>query len=261
MIIDAHVQFGPGLRTDSPFQPALKASSADDIVALLDKTGIDRALVSPPRWFGGTPGHDFIDPNYEQANAAIAEGVRRHPGRLVGVARVNPKFGSQAVVELEKCLATYGCRGLHLDNESEAFSYQDIKLLAPLVEVCAGRGVPVFVYTWVTPSQPVQLILLARAFPTVNFIMVHSGWRLTIDAMIAAKGAKNLHFETSHAGSSLAREVAKQFGIERVVFGSAAPYALPNVELERVRRWGGLDPAQLDLVLGGNIARLTGLVA
>jgi predicted TIM-barrel fold metal-dependent hydrolase len=239
----------------------VKASSADELVALLDRTGIDRALASPPRWFGGTPGNDFVDPNYEQANAAIADGVRRHPRRLVGVARVNPKFGSRAVAELEKCLTAYSCRGLHLDNESEAFSYQDLKLLAPLVEVCAAYGVPVFVYTWVTPSQPVQLILLARAFPTTNFIMVHSGWRLTVDAMIAAKGAKNLHFETSHAGSSLAREVAKQFGIERVVFGSAAPYALPDVELDRVRRWGGLDPAQLELVLGGNITRLAGLAA
>lgn len=96
MIIDAHTQFGPGLVHASPFQPAVKASSADDIVALLNRTGIDRALVSRPRWFGGTSGRDFVDPNYEQANEAIAEGVRHHPGRLVGVARVNPKCGSQA---------------------------------------------------------------------------------------------------------------------------------------------------------------------
>lgn len=261
MIIDAHMQFGPGLRNDSPFQPAVKVSTADEIVALMDTTGIDRALVSPPRWLGGSASHDFVDPNYEQANSAIAEGVRRRPDRLIGVARVNPKFGSAASAELEKCLRDHNCRALLLDNESEAFSYQDLKLLAPLLEMCAARRAPVFVHTWVTPSQPVQLIVLARAFPTVPFIMLNSGWRLTIDAMIAAKQAKNLYFETSYASSSLAREVARQFGIERVVFGSAAPFALPDVELERIQRWGGLDSTQLDLVLGGNILRLTGLAA
>ena len=42
------------------------------------------------------------------------------------------------------------------------------------------------------------------------------------------------------------------------MFGSATPYALPDVELERVRRWSGLDEGQLELVMGRNIARLTG---
>jgi uncharacterized protein len=259
VIIDANVQFGPGLVNDAPFQPAVPATTANDIVALLDRTGIDHALVSAPRWVGGTAQQDFIDPNYELANVAIAAGVKQHPTRFTGIARVNPRFGSAAVAELRRCLVDHGFRGLHLNNESESFAYQDLALLGPLIELCAAHKVPVFTYTWVTPSQPVQLVLLARAFPSVPFVMLHSGWRLTVDTMIAAKHADNLIFETSHAGSAIARNVMRTFGPDRVVFGSAAPFAMPDVELERVRRWGGLDEKQLELVLGGNIARLTGL--
>jgi predicted TIM-barrel fold metal-dependent hydrolase len=261
VIVDAHMQFGPGLLTDAPFKPAVKAVTAADAIDVLDAAGIDRALVSAPRWLGGSPGHDFVDPNYEAANAAIAAGVARHPERLTGIARVNPKFGVAARRELEQCLEGYGFRGLLLDNEAEGFSYQDLRLLGPLVEVCAARRLPVMVYTWVTPSQPVQLIVLARAFPEVPFVMLHSGWRLTADTMIAAQRAPNLYFETSHAGSNLARSVGRTFGIERVVFGSASPFALPEVELNRVRRWGDLTEAQLALVLGGTISRLIGMEA
>src|SRR5688500_120175 len=132
MIVDTHVQFGPGFATDSPLQPPIPAMTATDLIALLDRAGIDRALVHAPRWLGGTLQQDFIDPNYERANAAIAEAVKAYPSRLVGCARVDAKFGSQAAAELEKCLRTYGFRGLYLDNHGDGISYADVRLLGPL---------------------------------------------------------------------------------------------------------------------------------
>jgi uncharacterized protein len=261
MIIDAHAQFGPGLRTDSPQQPAVKAFTAAELVAVMDRTGIDAALVSAPKWVGGSAGHDFVDPNYEQANAAIAQGMKDYPKRIIGLARVNPKFGSRAVAELRKCITEYKFRGLYLNNESEGFVYGDQKLVGPLLEACASAGVPVFAYTWVTPSQPIQLLQLARAFPAVKIVMLHSGWRLNADASIAAQEAPNLYFDTSLAGPTIARGVTRRFGVERVVFGSFMPWAMPDVELDRVRKWGGLNSTQLDAVLGGNAARLIGMAA
>jgi predicted TIM-barrel fold metal-dependent hydrolase len=261
MIIDAHAQFGPGLRTDSPQQPAVKAFTAEELVAVMDSTGIDAALVSAPKWVGGSTGSDFVDPNYESANAAIARGMSAFPKRIIGIARVNPKFGSRAVGEFRRCLTEYGFRGLYLNNESEGFTYGDLQLVRPLLDVCASAGVPVFAYTWVSPSQPIQLLQLARAFPSVKIVMLHSGWRLTADASLAAQEAPNLYFDTSLAGPGVARGVTRRFGLERIVFGSFMPWAMPDVELDRVRRWSGLTGAPLDAVLGGNAARLIGLAA
>ena len=131
--------------------------------------------------------------------------MRVSPNRLLGFARVNPKFGSQALAELEHCFDDLGFRGLYLHNESEGFAYQDIELLRPLLEACAARQAPVMAYTWLTPSQPLQLVLLAQTFPDVNFVMLHSGWRLVGDAAIAAEEAPNLYFDTSHTGVGFAR--------------------------------------------------------
>src|SRR5437773_3907947 len=103
MIIDAHGQFGPGLRTDSPLQPMNDATTAAELIAILDKSKVDAAIVFAPDWNGGTLSEDFVDPNYELANAAIADGAKKYPKRIIGFARVDPRFGSRAVAELEKC--------------------------------------------------------------------------------------------------------------------------------------------------------------
>ena len=114
----------------------------------MDRVGIDRALASAPKWVGGSAGSDFVDPNYERANAEIAQGVINFPARFIGIARVNPKFGSRAVAELRRCVTEYGFRGLYLNNESEGFTYGDRALMDPLLDVCAASRIPVFAYTW-----------------------------------------------------------------------------------------------------------------
>lgn len=259
MIIDGHTQFGPALRTGAPLRPPLKAFTADELVANLDRANIDKAIVFAPDWLGSTT-FDFIDPNYEQANAAIAEGAKAHPNRLIPFARVAPKFGSRAKAELDRCLAS-GFRGLFVSNVAEGFSYRDVKLLAPLLESCAARGVPIMVYTWLAPSQPLHLIDLARAFPTVNIILAHSGKEMLGDPLAIAEYAENVYFETSLTGARTTPTIMRRFGAGKVIFGSNTPYGLPEVELQRITRWGQLSDAQLKQVLGANIARLVGLAA
>jgi predicted TIM-barrel fold metal-dependent hydrolase len=258
VIIDAHVQFGPGLANDSPLQPPERVSTAGDLLGLLDRARIDRALVHAPGWSGGTVTDDFIDANYVSANVAINEAVRAHPQRLVGCARVQPRYGTQAAQELERCLKDYRFRALYIDNHQDGFSYADVKLLAPLFDLCAQHRVPVLAYTWIAPSQPYQLITLAKAFPKVDLVMIHSGWRLLGDAQTAADAAPNLYFESSFGNTGVARLAKGKFA-DRVLFGSNTPFGIAEVELQRVRKWGQLNQSQLDAVLGGNAARVLGL--
>src|SRR5262249_59772827 len=128
----------------------------------------------------------------------------------IGFARVNPKFGKQAVAELEKCFTRYGFRGLKLDNETEAFSILDNEMLGPLLELCAARRAPVVVHTWFHPSQPVQFVHLAQAFPDVNFIIAHSGWRLVDNSINHADHGPNLYFHTTTVSAHLPRTVARR---------------------------------------------------
>jgi uncharacterized protein len=257
MIIDAHAHLGPGLKAEVPFGPLYNAETPAGLLALMDRVGIDKAVVFAPNWHGGWQGEDFTDPNYERANAAIGEAVRQHAGRFVGFARVNPKFGRQAAAELEARL-TMGFRGLKLDNEHDGYSPANMKLLGPLMEICATHTAPVIVHTGFHPAEPLIFLPLARAFPRVNFILGHMGYRIVADAIIAARRSENIYLETSAQMPHSILSGVRGLGADRVVFGTDLPYTIPEVEVRRIRSLG-LHDAELEKILEGNISRLAGL--
>jgi uncharacterized protein len=237
-MFDAHCHVGPGLRARRPFGPLYEADTADKLIALLDRVGIDRAVAFAPNWEGGWDGTDFIDPGYEQANAAVAEAVRLYPKRLIGFARVNPKYGRKALAELERCFRDYGFRGLKLNNEADPFVPTDLELLEPLVSLCEEHRVPILVHTSFHPSQPLQFLPLAQAHPKVAVILGHMGGRNVIDAIIAAQNAQNLYLETSGIYPMMLDRAIRALGADRLVFGTDLPYNIPEVEVERIRNIG-----------------------
>ncbi len=255
MVIDSHVHFGPGLQHYAdPFGPLVDIRSVDDLLRVLDDSEIDVAVVFPPRWFGG----DFFDPNYEQANRAIAEAVRSHPDRLIGYGRVNPNWGKKATAELKRCLEEYGLRGLKLHPEWESFFPTNKALVYPLIEIAAEHQVPVLFHTGYFPSEPALLIELALDFPGVPIIMGHMGGRLTGDAIIAAQKAPNLTLETSGNIYYLSDSI-KAVGVERFIFGTNCPFEFSKLQLEKIQKTPDLSEQQKAMVLGENSARLHGI--
>ena len=230
-LVDAHCHFGPGLKRGHPFGPLREYNSATDLIDQLAAVGINQAVVFAPRWQGG----DFIDPDYSRANAAIAEAVKQHPSRLVGFVRVNPKFGQQAAAQVEAA-AEQGFQGLKLDPETESFSPLDLKLLGPLLEICQAKRLPVLVHTSFHPAQPLLWLEAAQAFPQVNFILGHMGYRVASDAVIAAQRADNIFLEISGQQPSNLAKVTKSFDPLRIIFGTDAPFNDPRTEVERLRK-------------------------
>jgi uncharacterized protein len=259
MIIDAHTHFGPALAPDRPLGPVVPAPTADDLLHHLDGAGIERAVAFAPSWQGGADGQDLVDPNYERANAAIAEGVRAHPDRLIGFARVNPKYGSRAVAELDRCFDEYGFHGLHLNNTNEWFPALHVALVAPLLQRCADRKAPVNIHTWFYPSQPYPWVGAIEAFPQVAFILAHAGYRQWADAVILAERFPNVYLETSLQLPITVRRIVERVGAARVLFGTNAPYTFADAELGAVRALG-LPNDDFASLCGDNVAELLGLV-
>jgi predicted TIM-barrel fold metal-dependent hydrolase len=228
-IIDAHCHFGPGLQRRRPFGALKDLPTADDLLRDLSDAHIERAVAFAPRWEGG----EFVDPDYRQANAVIAAGFQKHPDRLVGFVRVNPKFGQAAAEQIEEAVEG-GFQGLKLDAETEAFSPLDLDLLGPLLEICQANGLPVLVHTSFHPAQPLLWLEAAAAFPQVNFILGHMGYRISLDAVIAAKHAENLYLETSGTQPSAIRSVFKSLGASRMIFGTDTPFNATQVEVDRI---------------------------
>jgi uncharacterized protein len=257
-MIDAHCHIGPGLRAAIPFGPVFATETGEQLLALLDAAEIERAVVMAPSWEGGWDGAEFADPDYRRANQAIAAEVQRHPDRLIGVGRVNPKFGAEAVRELERCLTEYGFRGLKLNNEADGFEPTNLRLLSPLAEVCVGHGAPMLVRTGFHPSEPLLFLPLAQAHPDLKVVLLHMGGRVHSDAIITAQQAPNVYLETAAQMPRSIVAAVQALGADRVIFGTDTPYAIPEVEVRRIQTLG-LGEDELRKITRDNVHGLLGL--
>jgi predicted TIM-barrel fold metal-dependent hydrolase len=258
MIIDCYTSLGPSLANhdDQLLRPLSDATSAEALLAVMDRVGTDRAVVFAPRWLGQA---GAADADYSKANAFVAEAVKAYPDRLIGYARINPNYGADAVAALERCFDEYGFRGFTFDPEWEHVDPRDQTLVYPLVQAAAERGLPVLVECSWSPISPASFWRLAEDFPKTPVILSHLGFRLQDDAVHLASRVPNIYLETSDHMYFLGH-VAEAIGADRLLFGSNAPFSVPEAELLKVTMRNDLSDEDKALILGGNAARLHPLV-
>ena len=242
--IDAFAYLGQSLFGDGQ-TPA-------ELLARLDAADIDQAVVCPvkPRGYHLGPANDLV-----------AEAAAREP-RLVGLCRVDPNLGDEAVAELERGVLTLGLHGLFLHPWEETFRVNAPGVVDPLLSRCAELDIPVLVaagYPWV--SEAAQIGDLARRFPNVPIVMTHGG-QINIsglgqaDALHVLRTHPNVHVETSGVyRQDFLEDVVTELGAQRVVFGSNSPRMDPRLEVQRVR-WANLPDSDKALILADNAERL-----
>lgn len=253
MIVDAHVHVGPGLKNHSS-ACLFDAYTADQLIAAMDKAGVDVAVIFAPLWQGG----EFHDPEYEKANQAIYEAARQYPDRLIGYARVNPNLIEQAQRELSKCIYEYKFQGIMMHPEWESFLANDLNLLGPILRIADKHRLPVTFHTGYYPTcEPLLFLPLAEAFPKVQITLKHMGYRYIRDAITVARLTSNVFLET--AGNTSASEIRagiKEAGAEKVVYGSDTPYINPEIVIQKIQMLEDVSDKEKEMVLGGNMARL-----
>lgn len=239
-VIDAHVRIGAGRDA---------SLSAEQLLEAMDRTGIDRALVSPPE--------RCLAVDHREGNGMVAEAARDSGGRLLPYAVASPWRGGRALDELSRA-AEDGAVALALDPAVQGFDLLDGQV-DPLVETVAGWGWPIYVRTG-TPSHalPLQLAELAVRHPQGRFVMGKSGatdfW---IDARPALERAPNLYADTAHCPWDvvLAGLAADPIGCGRVVFSTDQPATDPRIERSRIDAWP-IDDGDRVAVLGATLSRL-----
>ena len=242
MIIDSHVHLGCD---------RYKKATLADLLRSMDGCSVDRAVACAV--------DQALVIDNRAGNDLLIDAVRRHPDRLAGLACANPWYGQRAVEELQRAVGEGLC-GLKIKSPVQGFHLSD-EILWPLLEECAKLELPVYCHTG-TPvtAMPFQLAYAARMFPTVSFIMGHTGasdfWN---DVPYAVDAAENILLETSlvspTTASACVLELIPKIGPERVLFGSDFPMQSMSLELAKTRNLID-DAAARELVLGGNAARL-----
>ena len=237
MIIDAHNHVGGPDRGDG------KRQSAEEIVAEMDRLGIDKAVIFP--FSEVNPGISF-----SIANNRTAEAINKYPDRLIGFARLDPNFGKKGVEELKRDVEL-GLVGLKLHPSSQKFSLRS-EHLRNIIKKASRLNIPVIFDSGKKESPPEQIGELAELFPDAKIIMAH----MFGDFLWVALHHQNIYIQTTDMPrKEIIQKAVEELGAERVIMGSDSPYISMKAELEKIKSLN-ISEKEKKLIMGENMRRI-----
>lgn len=257
-----------------PHQRTLQGwATTDQLLRDMDAAGVDQVVMLGWYW----ENQDTCD----LQNGWFADWHRAHPDRIQAFAAVNPATGPRALTALDRALdaGLIGvgelcpqAQGGHLndDNWSRVFA------------LAAARGIPVNLHVTdplaITPgscAKPTPLepyIEMIKAHQATTFILAHWGGGIPFYELNPRLKPlfKNVYYDTAASpllyDRRVYRHVADLIGAERILWGTDYPlFTHPRIaedvtfqrDLDDARSArAALTPTELDLILGGNAARL-----
>ncbi|CAG0967267.1 MAG: amidohydrolase family protein [Candidatus Methanoperedens sp.] len=237
MIIDAHNHAGGPDRGDG------KRQSAEEIVAEMDRLGIDRAVIFP--FSERTPGTSF-----SFANNSTAEAINKYPDRLIGFARLDPNFGKKAVEELRRDVGI-GLVGLKLHPSSQKFSLRS-EYLKEILKEASVLDIPIIFDSGKKESPPEQFGELAELFPDAKIILAH----MLGDFLPVALHHQNIYLQTTGMPrKEIIQEAVEDLDAERIIMGSDSPYISMESELTKIKSLN-ISEMEKKLIMGENMRRI-----
>jgi len=250
--------------------------NTDQLIADMDRNGIDFALVQARAGY--------------VSNDLVATAARRHPARMVPLARVghdqeaagyheDPGPTREAApAELERALTTLGMKGVgetfvraltnHVNPEKIA------RDLDGVVRVAEKHQVPIqFPTAWsqfpggLFYGDPLWVDEVALRHPTVPIILTKMGRSITRyfdSAMTVAMRNVNIYFDVVGTNPQHLRYAIDKIGAERIMFGTdwsttwswlSVPATLHQIRL-KVLDDAKLSESERELILWKNAARL-----
>ena len=242
----------------------------EEALACADEAGVWGLAMQG--WYWNDPGLMRLHNDY------MADAIKKYPDRLKGFAAVNPKFGEEALAEIERC-ARLGFSGVgELGPGGNGYDFEDPDFLEVLhcakrldLPVCIHCGEPVghqYAGKDMTPLAP--LAELVRKEPDVKLILAHMGGGLPFYEMNPryrrAFGNVRYDFATNPLLYDIRsiRAVITMIGPDRLLYGSDFPLLLypgkcreANLSLfiEDIREHAGLTREEWGKVMGENFIR------
>lgn len=252
MIIDINAYLG-----HYPFR-SVRYKTADQLIELMDRSGITKALVS------SLPAVFYRDAH--EGNAELYEETQRYPNRLIPVATVNPKYvGWQQ--DLRQCIEQWKMKAVTLVPSHHGYSLTDEQGKAALNEI-ANYDLPVLLTQrfedrrqrhHLDDAEDLEfgtLLQVAQAHPKLKFVL--SNWiGLNGPRMVEAglKGRCLLDFSRLHV--LFLKDVPKlidSLGVESIAFGSHMPFDYVGPSLVKLSNLEMLRPADYEKIAWRNAA-------
>ena len=245
--------------------PKARMATADELVAAMDRDGVDRSVVMGIGWTDRGLARE--------ANDYIIESVARYPDRLTGFGGVNPAWGEEAASEAERC-ASLGLAGIgELHPDTQGYDLGDESAMGPLMEAARALGLIVLthssepvghMYQGKGKTRPEVLWRFIQNFPDATIVCAHWGGGLPFYALMpeVKEGLANVSFDTAASPFLYDRRVFEAgvglVGAGRILLGSDYPLLQASRLLRQIEK-AGLPEGEKEAIRGGNAGRLLGL--
>ncbi len=242
--------------------PRAFMATADDLIAEMDASGVD---ISVAFSFGWT------DPGLiEETNSYVIDAMRRYPGRIYGMAVLQPTAGKRALHELERC-ARAGMIGLgELMPHGQGYKLSDIQLLMPFMEIVRQYQLLVLSHC----SEPVghlypgkgdvslqDIVAFLTAFPDIRFIAAHWGGGLPFYSLMPEiqRIAAHVWYDTAATiylyRNTIFPVAEKLVGADRILFASDYGLLRQRRVINHILQ-SGLSEQATRMILGANAQTL-----
>ena len=162
-------------------------------------------------------------------------------------------------------MVDHGIKGVKFHPNYQDFSVDDPKLF-PLYEGLFEAGLITLFHAgvdlWYPDSnrgQPRQFDRLLTMFPGAIIIAAHMGGFRSWDEVETNLVGKEIYFDTAYSFEELGAErmarLIKSHGVEKILFGTDAPWTDPKEEIARIRSLD-LTEEEISNILGENARRL-----
>jgi len=252
MFIDADTHISPTSENGGSI-------TAEQLIDLMDQAGIDRCLtwVHPP----------YIKTRLNASVEYVAQSMKKYPDRIMGFGWIDPSLGMDNAIELtNKCMNDYHMFGIKLNGSQNKFYVDDPEITYPLIRIVEkANGIVAFHSGCddVDHTHPYRVAKVARDFPNTQFIMIHMGGESYFDvsssAIEAAQENPNITLVGSEVSKRSVLKAISVLGPSRVAYASDTPFGIMCAEVAAYKsmlKYAGLDEREIDMVMGGNIARV-----
>jgi hypothetical protein len=244
--------------------PKARLATADDLIAAMDKDGIDVSVVLNYGWRT----HNLC----VEINSYIMESIARFPKRLVGFCTVTPEGGEAALKELERCVRG-GVKGVGEIRPDMIPGDRLIDTFRPIAEFCVRNNLILLThasepvghqYAGKGKATPDLIYALVTAFPDLQLVCAHWGGGLPFYALMpeVRDALKNVYFDTAASPFLYRPEIYRQasglVGEGKILFGSDYPLIRQGRYLKEIGAQS-LPAGTKERILWRNAAGLLGM--
>jgi len=224
-------------------QPKARMATAEELVAAMDETGVDKSVVLNIGWVS----HELC----VKTNDYILESVSRYPERLTGFCAIQPGAGEAAIAEIDRC-AEAGARGIgELRSDVQGFDMTDGETMSLVAEAALKHDLILLTHS----SEPVGhqysgkgsitpdiLYSFIAAFPNLRIVCAHWGGGLPFYALMpeVARALDNVFFDSAATVFLYKPDIFERasaiVGSNKVLFGTDYPLVDQGRVIEQVHQ-------------------------